>query len=254
MLALRARGGQDGSMVYEPRTYRRTIEPQGLVCFEVSVKETDLQICAERDLSDLAGDLVARGRWDLEEYIRAHPHFGETLAPFEVPDSAPEIVQRMASAGSVARVGPMAAVAGVIAEYVARGLVAESPEVIVENGGDVYLMGSQDRVLSLWAGEDGVKSVGIVVPGGLLPVAVCTSSGRVGHSTSFGKADAVTVLARNGALADAVATALANQIQSPPDIERAIEAARRINGILGLVATIDGHIGAWGNVHLTALG
>ena len=86
-----------------------------------------------------------------------------------------------------------------------------------------------------------------------MPIAVCTSSGRVGHSTSFGKADSVTVLARNGALADAVATALTNRIQSPEDIERAIEAARNIIGILGVVATIDGSIGAWGNVKLVAL-
>ncbi len=240
-------------MTYEPRTYRRAVEPEGLVCFEVSVKETDLQICAQRDLSDHAGDLVARARWDLEEYIRAHPHFAETLAPLEVADAAPEIVRRMAGAGSVARVGPMAAVAGVIAEHVAIGLSEESPEVIVENGGDVYLMGSRDRVLALWAGEEGVAGVGIEIRGALMPVAVCTSSGRIGHSTSFGQADAVTVLARDGALADAVATALANQIQKPEDIDRAIEAARNITGILGLVATIDGNIGAWGNVRLVSL-
>lgn len=240
-------------MAYEPRTYRYATDPVGLTCFEVTIKETDLAICAKRDLTDRAEDLVVQARWELEEYIRSVPRFAETLSPMEVRDDAPQIVRRMADAGSVARVGPMAAVAGAIAEYVARGLVSESPEVIVENGGDVYLMGSQERVLSLWAGEAGVRNVGLRVSEGLMPVAVCTSSGRIGHSTSFGEADAVTVLAHNGALADAVATALANRVRAPEDIERAIEAARNIHGILGVVATVDGALGAWGNVKLVAL-
>jgi hypothetical protein len=86
-----------------------------------------------------------------------------------------------------------------------------------------------------------------------MPVAVCTSSGRIGPSTSFGTADAVTVLARSGALADAVATALANRVRSEDDIERAVEAARNILGVLGVLVTVDGSIGAWGNVHLVSL-
>jgi len=241
-------------MSYEPRTYRHTVEPDDLTCFGVTIKETDLQVCAQRDLTDLAEDLVVRARWDLEEFIRTHPYFAESYAPIEVPEDAPAIVVRMAEASRVAKVGPMAAVAGAIAEHVARGLAEVSPEVIVENGGDIYLMGRTDRTIALWAGERGVSNVGLRVPGGLMPVAVCTSSGRIGHSLSLGDADAVTVLARNGALADAVATALANRVRTPDDIETAIEAARGILGILGVLATVDGHVGAWGNVHLVALG
>lgn len=240
-------------MTYEPRTYRRTAKPPSLACFDVAIKETDLQICAARDLTDLAEDLIVRARWEIEGFIRAHPHFRETMQPMDVPESAPDIVKRMADAGRLARVGPMAAVAGAIAEYVARGLEPSSPEVIVENGGDIYLMGTGDRTVSLWAGETGVKGLGIEVKGGLQPVAVCTSSGKVGHSESFGAADAVTVLARNGALADAMATALANRVREPDDIDRAIEAARGVHGVLGVLVTVAGHLGAWGNVHLVSL-
>ncbi|MDY0087249.1 MAG: UPF0280 family protein [Coriobacteriia bacterium] len=241
-------------MTFEPRTYRRTTKPAGLVCFDVAIKETDLHVCAARDLTDLAEDLVVRARWDLEGYIRAHPRFGETLTPIDVPQSAPEIVRRMADAARIARVGPMSAVAGAIAEYVARGLAVTSPEVIVENGGDIYLMGTDDRTVALWAGDSGVQGLGITVRGGLLPVSVCTSSGKVGHSESFGAADAVTVLSRNGALADATATALANRVRKPEDIERAIEAAQRVHGVLGVLVSVQGHLGAWGNVHLVSLG
>ncbi len=240
-------------MTYEPRTYRRTAHPSGLVCFEVAIKETDLQVCAAEDMTDLAEDLVVRARWEIESFIRGHPYFRETLTPIDVPAEAPPIVKRMAEAGRIARVGPMAAVAGAIAEYVARGLAEVSPEVVVENGGDIYMMGREERTVALWAGDGGVKGLGLLVRGGLQPVAVCTSSGQVGHSLSFGTADAVTVLARNGALADAVATALANRVREPDDIERAIEAARNVMGILGVIVTVEGHLGAWGNVRLVSL-
>ncbi len=240
-------------MVYEPRTYRRSVAPADLTCFEVAVKETDLLVCAESEMADRVEDLVVQARWEIEEFSRTHPYFAESFSPIEPSADAPPLVQRMAAASVVAGVGPMAAVAGAVSEHVARGLEPDSPNVIVENGGDIYIVGDQDRVVSFWAGEDAVSGVGLRIPGGLQPVSVCTSSGRVGHSTSFGSADAVAVLSRNGALADAVATALANQVNEPDDIEVAIEAARNIMGILGVVATIDGHIGAWGNVHLVAL-
>jgi ApbE superfamily uncharacterized protein (UPF0280 family) len=241
-------------MVYEPRTYRRSVAPADLTCFEVVVRETDLQVCAESELSDRVEDLVVQARWEIEEFTRTHPYFAESLAPIEPSADAPPLVQRMAEVSVIAGVGPMAAVAGAVSEYVALGLEDVSPNVIVENGGDVYVMGDKDRVVSFWAGEDAVGGVGLKIHAGLMPMGVCTSSGRIGHSTSFGSADAVAVLSRNGALADAVATALANQIRTPEDIDQAIEAARNILGILGVVATIDGHLGAWGNVHLVSLG
>lgn len=240
-------------MSYEPRTYRRTVDPAGLVCFPVCIQQTDLLVCAQRDLRDKAEDLVVRARWELEEFIRSVPHFAETLSPMEVREDAPPLVRAMAEAGQVARVGPMAAVAGAIAEYVARGLAEDSPDVIVENGGDVYLMGKHERTLALWAGEQGVQGVGVRIPQELMPVAMCTSSGRIGHSLSLGSADAVAVLAHDGALSDAVATALANRVREPKDIERAIDAAQGIPGVLGVIATIDGALGAWGDIKLVSL-
>ncbi len=242
-------------MAYEPRTYRQTVDPEDLVCFRVAVKETDLLICAGENLSDAAGDLIAQARWEIEDFIRQQPRFAEAFAPFAVPDSAPPLVRAMSNAAAKARVGPMAAVAGVIAEYVAKGLAERSPEVIVENGGDIYICGTRDRTIALSAGASPLSErVGLVVRGGLMPVAVCTSSGTVGHSTSFGAADAVTVLARDGALADAVATALANRVRDCSEIDRAIEAARQLTGVLGVVVVVAGSIAAWGNVRLVPLG
>ncbi len=240
-------------MTFEPRTYRRAVDPEGLACFEVVVKETDILVCAERDLKDLAEDLVHRARWDLESYIAAHPRFAESYAPVEVEDDAPAIVQQMARSASRAQVGPMAAVAGAIAECVARGLSKQSPNVIVENGGDIYVMGDRERTVALWAGRPGIDLIGLRIPPGIQPVAVCTSSATIGPSVSFGSAEAATALAHDGALADAVATALANSVHDSEDIPKAIEAAKLVPGIFGVLVSANGHVGAWGSVHLVPL-
>jgi ApbE superfamily uncharacterized protein (UPF0280 family) len=241
-------------MTYEPRTYRTTVEAEDLVCFEVSISETDLMICAEEDLTDLAEDLVVSARWEIESFIQQHPEFEKSFAPYEVPHDASGLIARMASAAVRARVGPMAAVAGAVAQQVAEGLAEHSKEVIVENGGDLYLVGERDRVIGIHAGASPVSGkVGMRVSGGLLPVSVCTSSGTVGHSMSFGRADAVSVMARDGSLADAVATALANRVQGPEDVQRAIDAARSVIGVLGVLVVVEGSLGAWGNVRLVSL-
>lgn len=235
--------------MYEPRTYRRTVAPEDLIAFEVVVAETDLQILAEKDLGVPALDLVREARTAIERWLISHPWFAESFAPVDVPESAHPIVRGMANAARSARVGPMAAVAGAVAEYVARGLVSSSPEIIVENGGDVYLIGSAPRTLSLWAGADGVNGVGVEVTPGT-GLAVCTSSGRVGHSVSFGTADAVAVLARDGALADACATAFANRVHGVGDIVRVLEFAHSVQGVEGVVVSAEGELGAMGDMRI----
>lgn len=240
-------------MDYEPRLYRRSVDPVGLTCFEVTVKETDLLVCAERELVDSAEDLVHRVRWDLETYIASHPRFAESYVPVEVEDDSPAIVRQMAVAARRANVGPMAAVAGAVAEYVAKGLAELSRNVIVENGGDIYVAGDTERVVALWAGRPGVDLIGLRIAAEMQPLAVCTSSATVGPSVSFGSAEAVTALAHDGALADAVVTALANTVHGEDDIPSALEAAKRLPGVLGVLVSVAGHVGAWGNIHLVAL-
>jgi hypothetical protein len=240
-------------MSYEPRTYRRAVSASGLVPFEVVVAQTDLQVLAERDLSSEAATLVREARHDLESYISAHPRFAESFVPVPVEADAPSIVRRMADAAHAASVGPMAAVAGAVAEYVAVGLSELSGEVIVENGGDTYLVGRRDRVVGLWAGEGPAEGMGLAIAGEMLPLAVATSSGTIGPSVSLGRADTMTVLARSGALADAVASAAGNRVRSAEDLEAALELARGVDGVLGAVVSIDGNVGAWGAVRLVLI-
>ncbi|TDB39503.1 MAG: UPF0280 family protein [Actinobacteria bacterium] len=238
-------------MSYEPRTYRARIDVPGLVTFEVVYAETDLQISATRDLSVRSETLVRGLRAELEAYVSANPRFAESHVPVEVGAGAPALAREMADAARIAGVGPMASVAGAFAEAVARGLAGESAEVIVENGGDLFIIGSHDRTVLLWAGDSPLSGeVALIVSAAMQPVAVCTSSAKVGPSLSYGSAHAVTIMAENGALADAAASAVGNVVHGPDDIPIGLERAKSIPGVLGAVIIADDRIGATGLARL----
>ena len=242
-------------MTFEPRDYRRRVAPEGLMAFEVAVRETDLQILAERDLTIEALDLVFQARGQLEDFVATMPRFAESFVPVQVPRSAPMLVKRMAEAAYAADVGPMAAVAGAVAEFVALGLAKHSAEVIVENGGDDFLVIARERIVAIDAGASPLSGrMGLRIAPEQSPLAVATSSATVGPSVSLGKADAVTVLAHSGALADAVASAAGNRVQCVGDITTAVQVAAAVPGVIGAVIVVGGAMGAWGDVDLVPLG
>ncbi|MHB8104575.1 MAG: UPF0280 family protein [Dehalococcoidales bacterium] len=236
---------------YQPRTYRHWIESKDLVSFNVTVKETDLYIRATSNLQRKARRLVLKYRKHLEQYIEKNPAFLKSLEPLPLPANAPHIVIDMIEAGDKANVGPMAAVAGAIAEYVGRDLLEFSPEIIVENGGDIFLKTIQKKVVGIYAGESPLTGkLGMEINPADTPLGICTSSGTVGHSLSFGKADAVVVIAGSAALADAAATAICNKANKPDDINSAIELGKNIAGLKGIVIIMGSSIGVWGDVKL----
>jgi ApbE superfamily uncharacterized protein (UPF0280 family) len=240
---------------FQPRTYRHWIEGKDLVAFNISEKETDLYIRATSNLQRKAQRLVLKYREQLEGYIERYPAFQTSLEPFGVPEDAPAIVRRMAAAGLQAGVGPMAAVAGAIAEYVGRELLTYTPEIIVENGGDIFLKVKKDKVVGIYAGDSPLTGkIGLEIDARTTPLGVCTSSGTVGHSLSYGRADAVVVLAADTALADAAATAIGNRVKQAGDTDRALEFARGIGGLEGVVIITGENVGAWGDVKLCETG
>jgi ApbE superfamily uncharacterized protein (UPF0280 family) len=203
----------------EPRTYRRWVESRDLVLFNVIVKESDLCILASTNLQRKAYRLVSKYRRLLEKYIEQHPIFLTSLVPITVSGDAPHIVKLMAEAGAKAGVGPMAAVAGAIADFAGNELADFSPEVIIENGGDIYLKSSKKRVVGIYAGKSPLTGkVGLEIDGEDTPIGISTSSGTVGHSLSFGKADAAVAIAASALLADAAATAIGNRVRQANDI------------------------------------
>jgi ApbE superfamily uncharacterized protein (UPF0280 family) len=240
--------------MYEKRTYRNLVKTDDLVKFEVMVKETDLLVRAERDLSKETRESILKYRHQLETYIAVKPEFQKSLIPLRDDPYAPEIVQNMIQSSQLAHVGPMAAVAGAMAESVSKDLLQLSREVIVENGGDIYLATSKERTIGIYAGDSPLSlKIGIVVKPEETPLGVCTSSGTVGPSLSFGKANAVCILAKSSALADAAATAVGNIIKEKKDIESGLERGREITGVLGTLIIMGEKMGVWGNIKLTQI-
>ena len=237
--------------MYEPRTYRHWIKDKGLTSFNIVVKETDLYIRASTNLKQKAYTLVLKYRKILESYIRQHPAFVTSLEPLPVSDDAPPIIIEMSTAAEKVGVGPMASVAGAIAEFVGKELLTFSPEIIIENGGDIYLKSLEKRIVGIYAGKLPLTGkIGLEINEQDTPLGICTSSGTVGHSLSYGKADAVVVLSRSATLADAAATAIGNLIIQPGDIPNGLEFASSIDGLKGVIIIKSDKVGLWGDVKI----
>ena len=244
-----------GNLPAVKREYRGLIRPEGLVSFAVRHLETDLHVSADRDLHTVARARVRELRKELDGYIRGDAAFLESLEPLDARTCAPEIVRLMCEAGRAAGVGPMAAVAGAFAELVGRALLEHSREVIVENGGDVFVATARERVAAVHAGESPLSGkLGVRLTAEDTPLGVCTSSGTVGHSLSRGRADAATVLAPSCALADAAATALGNRVSKKEDTGAALEWVAGVEGVSGALVIIGDALGARGKVELVELG
>ena len=248
------------------RTYRERFSASDLVYFNVVVEQTDLRIGIghgmEADLPSPAAVAEAR-RIALREVhacreaiitqIRLQPSFLVSLTPLPLVGKEDALVHQMLAAGLVAGVGPMAAVAGVVAEQVGRKLSTLYREVIVENGGDLWVCGAQPRLVGIWCGQSILSGkLALRLPPHDLPMGLCTSSGTVGHSLSFGRADAATVSARTAALADSVATALGNRIRTAENLEPALTWAMKIPGVHGVLAVVGDKLGVMGSMTIAS--
>ncbi|MCL6611384.1 MAG: UPF0280 family protein [Peptococcaceae bacterium] len=246
-------------MDYLERDYRLRHRQDDLAHFRVAVGETDLDVGVRKDrygkeLVELTEKLVRKYRGQLEEYIGMDPGFLKSLLPYHTRPGAPPIAVTMAGAGRAAGVGPMAAVAGAIAEAVGRDLLKYSRDVIVENGGDIFLRTRRKRLIGIFAGKSVLSNrVGLEIRPGDTPAGICTSSGTVGHSLSFGCADAAVIVSPSAPLADAAATATGNMVRSGDDLEEAVEFAASIPGVTGAVVILGDRLAVKGMIRLVPL-
>jgi ApbE superfamily uncharacterized protein (UPF0280 family) len=239
---------------HQARTYRTRMQRSGLMGFRVAVRETDLMILAQSDFSREVRTLVIQERQQLESYGQLHPEFFTTLTPWPPDPYAPPLVRTMIDAAAVAEVGPMAAVAGAIAARIGEALLAFTDEIIIENGGDIFMHLKHPATVSLYAGRSPLSyKVGLIIQPDRETWGVCTSSGTVGHSLSFGRADAACVVATDTALADACATALGNRVPEATAINEALDWIGTIPGITGAVVIVGEQLGAWGQIELVPL-
>ncbi len=240
--------------MYKERAYRNLVHQDNPASFRVAVKETDLFVHAAKHLEDVTRELVLKHRGYVETYIQENQDFAKTLDSYRINGPAPIIIKDMAAAGEKTGVGPMAAVAGAIAEHVGKDLLSYTDEVVVENGGDIFIKTDSPVMAGIFAGRSPFSMrIGLRVDPKGNPVSICTSSGTIGHSLSMGKADAVCVVSESCSLADAAATSICNHVVSKTDIQKAIEFGKNIHGVTGLVIIIGDKIGLYGKVEILPL-
>lgn len=245
-------------MEYKNRTYREHFREGRWSSFIVKCKESDLWIGVDKasyrpEIPGYCIALLQELREVMETYLRKDPCYTLSLVPYDPKPDAPEIFRQMSEASHRTNIGPMSAVAGAVAHYIAHALKKRFgvKEAIIENGGDIYADIIEDMDVSVFAGPSPLsEKVGLHITAAQAPLGICTSSGTVGPSLSFGKADAVMIICQNVLLADSYATAFANFIRKPEDIDPVLEKIGKIEEIIAAMVIKDDKMGVIGKFEL----
>lgn len=216
---------------------------------KIVYKESNLFLKIEDGFFETAYSSFLKNRWELEEYLSYQPSFRTSLEPMEVEEDAPRVVRLMAEAAERTGVGPMAAVAGALAELMLEEVRRRGCGfAIIENGGDTAMAVDRPAKVAVYAGSSPFSGrAWFEVKPEETPIGICTSSGTVGHALSFGNADAAVAFADGAALADAAATAIGNVVKDEGSVREGVELARKL-GIRGAVVIKGGTIAAWGRI------
>lgn len=237
---------------FQPRFYRNWLDAKELFSKRIAVGESDILISSDVDLDeDFLKERISDYRKNIEKYILCERSFSTSLTPVRVSKGAPLIVKDMAQAAKRTGVGPMAAVAGAIADYLAKDLKGMTKELIIENGGDIFLKTRAERRVGIYAGSSKLSGKIILeIDPKKTPLGICTSSGTVGHSLNFGITDATVIIAKSATLADAAATATSNIVKIPDDIKHAINFAKSVEGVSAVMIIVKDLLSAWGDIKI----
>ncbi len=215
------------------------------------VEETAVTIVSDEKYLDIAKDAIFTAREIVTKKINLDPFFRITFEPYPVSENDDDLIRRMCEASAYANVGPMAGVAGAIATYAVERMVEAGAEfAIVENGGDIALRINRDITVGLYDGQDKINDLALRVKKRDTIFGICSSSGRIGPSVSFGNSKICTVISENVILADASATALGN-LMDDDDSEKMKNSLKKIgsiHGIDGCIASSGDSFGMFGNV------
>jgi uncharacterized protein len=241
-------------IICEPRTYRHFGDIDRFKVFRVVVETSDLYVKALSELEKETEHLVRVCRGQIKQAIGRRIAFLNSLEPVDAHPADAAVVLQMIKAGQKAGTGPMAAVAGAVAEFVGKALLSLSSEVIIENGGDIFLKVDTPVTVGVFAANSPFSNrLGLSFEPTVVPMGVCTSSATVGASLSLGTADAATVISKDVALADAVATGVGNRIRHARDVKKAVEWAMTVTGVEGALAVKGDTIAALGDLELVPL-
>ncbi len=214
------------------------------------LRETIVTISAyDQRHIEAAKESIREQRNILEKFIQADPFFMLTLEPYDLQiDDAPCIIKEMIQCSAVFGIGPMSAVAGAIAKYAVESMIEEGAVyAIVDNGGDISILNDQPILVGIYAGTSPIRDLAMEVMPRTKPLGICTSSGTVGPSISFGCADAALVVSEDPALADAAATALGNAVSSVGPLEDCFKAINK-PGIDGALVIRGQEMALWGRL------
>ncbi len=244
--------------MYIDRKYREDIDNE-LSHFEIQVKDTDLSVSflpndgiSIDEVRENLFQFIYEKRRELEKFIEAVPPFQTSLRPMVFNGEIPPLALDMVSAANRCDVGPMAAVAGTFSEIAWQYLRNYGSEIIIENGGDIVSDSQKERIIKVFAGSSIFSGkIGIKLSPG--KHGICTSSGTVGPSFSFGQADAVVIISKSASLADAAATAGGNRIQNSDDFKGALAFLQAIDGVDGILMIKEDKMLAWGNLEVVPL-
>lgn len=247
---------------------------------QIIIEETDLLITLTTKIE--AEKIIPLVKNKLQElrnivkfWIQLYPQIQHSLEPIPCPQNAPSFIEIMCESATYAQVGPFAAIAGTIAQILCH-FIHEflknnnlPNDVIVENGGDIYIYSQKERIIGIMANPKENCILGLKLNASNMPISICSSSAKIGHSLSFGQGDLALIIAKNASLADALATSYCNQLQKKEDINKLLERAKQDycikildnpytnsttkSGLMGIFLQIDENIGAWGNIEFIAI-
>ena len=236
--------------MYEERFYRHSFS--GKHSLEIAYRESDIYIISDKTLDKhRAEDILRKYYTQIEEYVSKNPCFLNSLSPLEIDRSAPLIIQDMFKASQLAGIGPFSSVAGAVAYYIGKELLAYCEEIIVENGGDIFLKAKKEKIIGLYLGENFEPNrVNVEIGQKNHCFGVCSSSSNIGPSLNFGKADLVTIVSSDSISADALATAYSNKVKKEKDIALVLKEAQNNSLIDAIVIAFENKLFLWGGIQL----
>ncbi|WP_296856947.1 UPF0280 family protein [uncultured Methanobrevibacter sp.] len=221
---------------------------------EINLGETHIRLTTDLSNHSLE-EFILNIRFDLKKYINQNNDFLISLQPVsDDDDDLPLIVKTMLDSSKIADVGPMACVAGSISELSLNYLINnKSSYSIVENGGDIALVNDKKVLCGIYSNNKVLENnLAFVIKPRRKILGICTSSGRIGHSISFGESDSVTVLADSPSVADGLATNIANEVKgdtSEDSIYNALNFAEEFREFFnGLLIVCDDNVATMGKL------
>jgi ApbE superfamily uncharacterized protein (UPF0280 family) len=207
--------------------------------FEIG--ETAVTIAGDSSHIPRATEAIARARDDIQHQISVDPFFLTTFEPYDRSRATSDLTRRMCDASRSASVGPMATVAGAIAQAALEAMVEDGcGHGWVDNGGDIALMLDRPTVVEVFCepGSDDAFGFEVGPTDGI--IGICSSSGKLGHSISLGSADVSVAIADSAILADALATSICNRVRTGSDMQGCFEPFSRVDGFIGGLVVFEG--------------